>query len=100
MCNHKWVSLSITTAAKGGKQAIICINIGASSLAHHHATPSKVQCSSKGGGCLNKEGEIKGRFPGVVYCSSAAVQCTEEGGVSVSTKERGHNKCLRHVNNG
>jgi len=49
---------------------------------------------------LNTKGEIKGRFPGVVYCSSAAVQCTEEGGVSVSIKERGHNKHLRHVKNG
>jgi len=49
---------------------------------------------------LNNEGEIKGRFPGVVYCSSAAVQCTEEGGISVSTKERGHNKHLRHDKNG
>ncbi len=65
-----------TTAAKGGKQAIICINIGASSLAHHHATPSKVQCSSKGGGCLNKEGEIKGRFQGV----GVGALLSEEGG--------------------
>jgi hypothetical protein len=52
------------------------------------------------GGGLNKEGEIKGRFPGVVNYSSAAVQCVEEGGVSISTTERGHNKHLRDAKNG